>query len=433
MFKFLNILAKKDIKSAAVGSVLIKFGSAFFAFLNGVLLAQYLSVEGFGLYILAFSSMTVLSIPTSMGLHNLITRYISKYEVYNDLSSMKGLLIKTNQFVLFSIIIIYTIAVITYFFWWKRYDTDLVETLLYSFILLPLLGFGALSSAALRGLKLVILSELLDTLIRNFLLTLCILFCIVVEFQLTPKVIIIFQIIAATTVLFLGLIFLQIKLFIRLNNIKATYANKEWYTQTIPFAINSGIQVLKSKLLTYILVIFGSMEAVAIFEVAMRGAALVSYSLDALNKAISPFISSAYEKSDFIYLQRIIKKTSRIIFIFSLPIALVFIIGGSSLIELIFGKNYESSYIPLVILCIGQLISVMTGSVGLVLNMTGNQSVYSKSNITMLIINILLSIPLVIYYNVIGASLIFSGVLILQKFILLAYVRRELHINTSIF
>jgi len=430
---YLRFFSKKDIKSATIGSVVIKFGSAFFAFLNGVLLAQFLSIEGFGYYILAFSSMIIISVLTSMGLPYLTTRYISKYVVHNNLSLMKGLIIRTNQFVFVAIFCIYTIIAITYFLWWKKYDTELVETLLFSFLLLPLLGFGGLFSATLRGLKLVILSEIPDTLIRNFIFLICILTSVAVEYPLTPKAAIIFQVFSAAIGFLMGFIFLQQKLFNKLKKITAIYANKEWLIQTIPFSINSGVQIIKTKLLTYVLVIFGSVESVAIFEVAIRGASLVSYSLDALNKAISPFISSAYEKDDINYLQRIIKKTSRIIFIFSLPVALIFILGGSSLVKFIFGEEYGSSYLPLVILCIGQLISALIGSVGLVLNMTNNQRILSKNNISMLLLNVVLSIPIVIYWDVIGAAFVFSGVLILQNFILLAYVRKELHINTSVF
>lgn len=433
MLKYLNFISKKDIKTASIGSLVIKFGSAFFAFLNGVLLARYLSIEGLGYYVLAFTTLTIISVPATIGLPNLITRYISKYEVEKNFAGMKGLLIKTNLFVLISTIVIYFIAAITYFFWWKNYDSVFVETLLYSFLLLPILGFGALRSAALRGLKLIILSELPDTLLRNFLLTILLIGCILLEYPLSPQLAIVFQIVAAGIGFLLGFLFLYKKLLNKLKKVSPIYNTKEWYVQTIPFSINSGIQIVRSKLLTYLLAIFGSIEAVAIFDVAMRGAALVSFTLNALNSAISPFISSAYEKGNTLQIQKIVKKTGRIIFAFSLPVALIFILGGKGLVMYIFGNEYAVAYFPLLILCIGQLVSAMVGSVGTLLSMTGNQKVFSNSNVIMLIINMILGVPLIMIWDEIGAALLFSAILIIQNYILLKYVQKNLNINTSIF
>ena len=133
MSKLFSFLSKKDIKSASAGSVIIKFGSAFFAFLNAVLLARYMSVADLGYYVLVFTTMTILSVPATMGLPTLLTRYISKYEVSGDRASIKGLLIKSNKFVLFSTLAIYALAFISYFFWWKKYEPAMVETILYGF------------------------------------------------------------------------------------------------------------------------------------------------------------------------------------------------------------------------------------------------------------------------------------------------------------
>lgn len=433
MSKLFSFLSKKDIKSASAGSVIIKFGSAFFAFLNAVLLARYMSVADLGYYVLVFTTMTILSVPATMGLPTLLTRYVSKYEVSGDRASIKGLLIKSNRFVLFSTLAIYALAFITYFFWWKKYEPAMVETILYGFLLLPVLGFSALRASALRGLKLVILAELPDTLLRNLWFTILIVGAIVLKFELTPKFAIIFQVIAAGFSFLLGFVFLNNKLLKKLKTITPVFHSKEWTKQTIPFSINSGIQIVRSKLLSYILVIFGSLEAVAIFDVATRGANLVAFTLNALNSAISPFVSSAYEEGNMARLQTIVKKTGRLIFLFSLPVALIFIFGGKTLVSLVFGGEYVASYIPLVILCLGQLMSSMVGSVGLLLSMTGNQKVFSKSNLQMLVLHVIGSIPMVIYFDVIGAAIIFSALLILQNLLLLLYVRKNLKINTAIF
>ena len=433
MFDFLNILSLKDIKYASIGSVVIKFGTAFFTFLNGILLARFLGADGFGNYIIAYSTMLLLLVPATLGLPNLITRYISKYVVQNNLEAIKGLLIKTSLFVFLSNAIIYALVIVFYFVWWSKLNIDLVQTLTYSFLLIPILAFGSIRNSALRGYKLVLLSELPDSFIRTILLFFCIVFCVLIKYPMTPQFIMLMHVLIALLSFFVGFIFLEKNLLVKLKHIKPVFHTKEWFIESIPFSINSGIQIVRNKSLVFLIAFLGNIEAVALYEVAVRGASLVSFTMDALNNAIAPFVSSYYEQVKREKLNRILKKTSRMIFLFSLPIGLTFILGGETLLNFVFGTEYSLSYIPLVILTIGQLVSSMTGSVGLVLNMTGYQKIYSQNNMKMLVLMLIISIPLIYYFDVAGAAVSFSSVLILQNLMLLYYVRTNLNIKTTVF
>jgi len=430
--KISKIFNSTHIRVSAIGSLGIKFFSALFAFLNGILLARILSVKDFGIYVLAFTTLTVLTVPVSLGLPNLITRYISKYEVYEDKPAIKGLLIKTNIFVAISCLLVYLIVFTSYFVWWKKYDAAFTETFIYALIGLPFIALGSLRSAALRGLKYVVLGQLPDTFLRNFLFFLGIAFFALLGYKLSPQSAILLLTIATIISFFVGYYLLKVKLLKGLKHIKPVFKSKEWLKESIPFTLTSGIEVIKSKSLTYILAIFGSLEAVAIFEIASRSSALISFTLDGLNSAIAPYISSAFEKKNMENLQRIVTKTTRIVFVFALPVALVFIIGGRPLLDFLYGKEYSIAYWPLVILCLGHLVNAFTGSAGIVLNMTGHQGYLSKSLAVMMVLMLLSSIPLVIKYDVIGASVAFSAIFIFQNILWVLYIRRNLRINTTI-
>lgn len=431
--KILRLFNSKQIRTAAIGSLSIKFLSALFALINGILLANLLSVEGFGIYVLAFTTISIITIPVSLGLPHLITRYISKYEVSNDDSAIKGLIIRSNQLVLITCVLAIVIALITYYIWWNNYSDQVVKTFWYAFILLPLLVFGSLRASTLRGLKFIILGQLPDTFLRNLFLTLSLLIVVLIDYEIAPYKAMILHSIAAALAFIIGYLFLQKKLLYRLKKVTPTFNNKLWFKEAIPFSITSGVQVIKTKMLTYVLALFGNLEAVAIFDVAMRGATLVSFTLDALNTAISPYLSSAFEQNQKDSLQRIVTKATRIIFVFSLPVALIFIFFGKPILELLFSEEYIVSYIPLAILCVGQLVNSLTGSTSVLLNMTSNQKYLSKNQIQMMIITFVLSIPLVIYYNVVGAAFVISFVIALQNILLVLFIRKKLDINTTIF
>ncbi|MFC7357411.1 oligosaccharide flippase family protein [Jejudonia soesokkakensis] len=428
-----SIFNSKQIRGAAIGSILIKFLSAFFALINGILLAQMLSVEDFGIYILAFTTILVITIPVSLGLPELLTRYVSKYDTEKNFEAMKGLLIRSNQIVLVTSFIAILIAFILYLLWWKNYSETIVITFWYSLVLLPVLVFGALRAATLRGLKYVVLGQMPDTFLRNLFLTLALVIVYFFNLEITPQKAMFFHCIAAVVAFFIGYLFLEFKILKTLRSKIAIFETKFWLKEATPFAITGGVQILKTRSLTYLLAIFGSLEAVAIFDVAMRGASLVSFTVDALNKAISPYISSAFELQQKKTLQRIIKKTARLIFILSIPIALIFIIGGEAIVSWLFGNEYIASYIPLIILCIGHIVNALSGPLAAVLNMTGNQTVLSKNQILMMITSILLSIPLIYYYNVLGAAVVFSVVLLIQNSLLYVFTKRKLKLDTTVF
>ncbi len=428
-----NFLSRKDIKFASAGSVVVKFGSTFFVFLNAVLLARYLSVEGFGVYILAYSTMMLVTSLVTMGMPHLMTRYVSKYEVHSNYSAIKGLVRKTNFFAIGATLVVFLIAFISYYLWWSRYDLVLVETILYGLALVPLLGLGALRNGTLRGMKLIVLADVPDTLFRNAMFTICIVAAILFELELTPQLTMLFQLLAASLGFILGFFFLWKKLLRKIREYSAVYHTREWMKQAFPFTVNNVVQVAKLRSITYILAIFGSIEAVAIFEVASRGAALVSFVLDTLNMAIAPFVSAAHEEGDMPYIQRIVRKTSRIIFLFSVVVASVFFIGGPGLLQWVFGTEYFSSYLPLVALCIGQLLNAIVGSVGLVLRMTGYQRIHSNTNVIALVATLAAGIPMIIYFDALGAAIVVSIVLIVQNLFLLNFVRKHLRINTTIF
>lgn len=428
-----KIVNNKNIKIAAIGSLSIKFFASFFAFVNSILLARILGIEYFGIYVLTFATVSLLSIPVALGLPLLITRFVSKYEVENNYSAIKGLLIKSNQLVLVTTFIIALFGFISYFLWWKNLNNRLIESLYFGFFLIPLFALSSLKTAALRGLRYIILGQIPDTLLRNFIFFVGLIICYFIKFKLTPANAIVIHIIAASISFLVSSYFLKNKLLNKLKKLKPEYEIKKWIKEVLPFSINSGVQVIKTKLSTYILAIFGSLEAVALFDVAIRGSSLVAFSLDALNTAIAPYISKEFENNKINNIQKIVTKTTRLVFIFALPIVLIFIFGGKKFIQILYGKEYILSYIPLIIICIGQLVNAATGSVGLVLNMTSNQVHYTKIIIKMAVLNVILSIPLIIYFDVIGAAILYSVILVIQNLSLVIYVKKKLSINTTIF
>lgn len=398
-----------------------------------MVLTRIMSLENYGYYVLAIATITILTVPTSLGLPNLLVRYISKYEAEGRYGEIKGILRLTNKLVLISFTIVIFISFVLFVFWWNTYEKILTDAIWLGFGVLLFSGLSSLRAATLRGLKFIILGQLPDTLIKNALIFGSILFCYLMDYNIYPRDVILIHLIAVIISFVIGYVFLYKKLLINLKKMSVVSNNKFWLKEAIPFTLNGSVQVVRSKMVTYVLAAIGSVESVAIYDIALRGGALVSFTLDAINLAIAPYISNAFQKNNKKSLQKIITKSSRIIFLSAIPITLVFILGGTWVIELLFGQEYISSYIPLIIVCIGQLLSSTIGSVGIILSMTGNMSYFTRNNIYITIINVLLSIPIVYYMDVQGAAILYSFLLIAQNIMLMMYIKKNLKLATTIF
>ena len=89
----------------------------------------------------------------------------------------------------------------------------------------------------------------------------------------------------------------------------------------------------------------------------------------------------------------------------SIPIFLVIVLLPIETTCVLFGDIYAEDTIPLIILSLGQLFNVATGSVGFLLIMTGRQNHWLLLSIMMVALSGVLSILLIPAFGLIGASL----------------------------
>ena len=150
----------------------------------------------------------------------------------------------------------------------------------------------------------------------------------------------------------------------------------------------------------------GSDEDVAALRLATSGAGLVVLSQTIINLVIGPYITRAWRDNDKVQLQRLSRQSARAALLFSLPIAFPLIFMGEEFVGFIYGDVYVDSVpLPLTILCIGQLVNVGVGSVGMFLTMTGFEKDTLKGHMVALIVNVTAAIFLIPILGANGAAL----------------------------
>ena len=96
----------------------------------------------------------------------------------------------------------------------------------------------------------------------------------------------------------------------------------------------------------------------------------------------------------------------------------------------IFGNSFKSGAFILVILALGQFINVITGSVGYLLMMSGNERLLRNNIIFIAVLNLTLNLLLIPKYGILGAAISTSVSLALQNIISMVIVKYRLGIWT---
>lgn len=429
-------LPNKKLIRASLGGFLLKIASTGTNFLSSILIARLLTPSDYGIYSYSMAVILFLAIPTSMGLPNLLVRYISSYHVKSEWALLKGIILASNKIVIiisfFIISIVFTISNYVILFNGQAQQ----NTFLIAIWLLPLMSLSGIRSACLQGLNNTFLGQLPDTFIKSLLILtgLSYIYFFLSNQKLTPLHLVSIQLAATGVAFIIGWILLYLKTPPELKQYKAGYEYKKWLKSSFPFMLFSGMILLNQKTDLIILGMICDTHAVGIYEVATKGMEIFIYFLISINIAIAPTITRLYESSEIQKLKILVKNCTFIIFAFSLILFLFIYYLGEPVIRILFGINYIESYQPLLILSGGQLLNAFLGTiVGQLLLMTGHEKQTTIAIGIGGIVNIISSIALINYYKEDGAAFAYSISMTSSNIIMAYFAKKKLNINTTIF
>jgi len=158
---------------------------------------------------------------------------------------------------------------------------------------------------------------------------------------------------------------------------------------------------------------FASSSEVAIFLSANRVASLSSFLLMSVNTILGPRFSSLFSKGNLSEIERTIRNYAKLTSVLSLPLIFVVLVCPGWIMGL-FGPDFIPGSRTLQILCLGQIINLFTGSVGLLLMMTHNERTWRKIVLGGFISSVVLSVVLIPIFHGAGAAAAVSISLSLQ-------------------
>jgi len=386
----------------AVFSFGLRMVSTGLAFVTIFILGRLLSLEGYGVYAAVLEWLNFLAIPTALGMDRLMVREVAVYRARGAWDKVHGFLRWGNAAVFATSLLAATIGagVVTL----VVEDHDGLRLSFYlALAALPLTSLTSVRQAAMRGFGHIVGGQWPELVLRPLLLIALSL----LAWRLLPEFSAPWAVgasTAATLVAFLtGAYLLTRTLRREAQPARPSYEPGSWFRSALPFVVISGMYVLNARTSALLLLALAGPAAVGLYQPAARGADLIALVLLAVNTAFAPTLARLFAENKLRQLEHTVARSTRMITLASLPIALGLIFFGELLLGLI-GPEFVAARTALVILSVGQLINAATRTVGTLLNMTGHERDTALAVGISAALNVVLNLILIPRFGLEGAA-----------------------------
>jgi len=183
--------------------------------------------------------------------------------------------------------------------------------------------------------------------------------------------------------------------------------------------------VLLSAADLWILGIFRPSEEVGLYGAASRLVTLIAMPLLITNLVLPPIIAEMYAQGRAVALERTLRSFSTLSGVPSLLVLTVFMLLGGPILGLVYGPGYQGAAVVLVLLSAGKLAAVWAGSCGAVLQFTGHQGSMLRVNLLTSPLFIIGALLVVRDYGPIGVASMTAAITVLQNAALVLVAKRK--------
>ncbi|MFT4800476.1 MAG: O-antigen/teichoic acid export membrane protein [Flavobacteriaceae bacterium] len=432
--KFNNILSylKKDfdfmelLKGSSI-SFFLKIIGMLFGYAVMIFVTRVYGAEEWGVYSLCFTILSIAILLPKFGFENSLVRIITEL---NFTSSKKEILNVLFKAILITVVIsLIVIFLLNYF---SGYIVSEIlnqeELAVYikpiSIAIIPSVIIVIVSST-FQAFKKTMLFMFFKTALINIIF-----FILLITFHLQLWAISIFEtyVLAIGISLIISIFFLRKtlkKIVIPKRNENKRYSFKSIINVSTPMLLSGSIALLMGWSDILILSHYGTTKDVGIYNSTLKLTAIALISLAAVNAVTTPKFVEFYTKKDFLSLQTIVQKSTKMMFFATAPMLILLIIFSKQILGF-FGEEFIVGYLALIYLCISKFVNTISGSVGYIMQMTDQQKTYQNIILIAFFINVSLNFLLIPQYGFNGAAIATSIAMIFWNITLVFIIKKKL-------
>ena len=405
--KFLKALEDKDFselfKKGGI-SLFLRIGGQVMGFLMSFVVAHYFGAKGLGNYVLAIVVLRIFTLVSKLGLDTFSIRFIASFAKQGKWKSIQLFRKKIITIVSITSLISSVVMFIFSFEIANLVNTRLEYIELSSFFVLPMVFF-MLHYQSLRGLKRIAefsffyrMSQATFSIAGLFLIS---------QFIQSDKIPIYAYLTSLCTVSLLS----YVSYYYWFNKKCNFDSSEEIEDLPLKKMLKISLPLMFAQSVQFIMawtdkLMLGNMlgpESVAIYGVAFRFSMGVSITLMAINSIASPKFAEKFSNNDISGMGKVAMQSAKLIFWTTIPLASILLIFPKFFMG-IYGSDFLIGVEVLRWLIVGRIVNALSGSVGSLMQMTGQQNNYMKILIVGSIINVTLNYVLIPIYGIKGAA-----------------------------
>lgn len=421
----------QSLSSVAKGGAFVLIGLVsfkLFNFLKQLAIIRLLSPADYGLYALGITVVSVYMVFGGLGLYSGAQRYIAFFHAKGDDARVRGVMVSTLRMLALSTAV-FTAA--SYFLAGPLASLfnkpEMEQVLMWFTALVPMclaistmssffLGFGRPAFHAFvenTGLSLVglvvvtiflLVSRDLGSLLRA-------------------------QVLSHALIFVLGL-FLTLKyLPFRLRGGERVPMGKDLLLFSLPLLAASTLNLIMAWTDTIMLGYYATSDQLAFYNAAFLLASTLPIFLTSVSTVFMPVASGLVARKHDLELRNIYRSTTKWLFLFTLPLFIIFFFFPSQTIGLAFGGDYPTAARALQLLCLGDFVHTFLGPNGMTLLAYGHSRIFMIVSALGAGLNVLLNALLIPRIGITGAATASFIALILVNILISAFLLRRYGIH----
>jgi len=417
-------LAAEVYRGSSVFLAVYVAGSAI-SFGVQLLMARLLGAPSYGNFVYAISWAPLLLLGCNFGLKPTTVRFVAAYNARGEWGLMRGFLRSSTSWTITGSMVVVAFALISIWLLWSRFD-QLGTTLLLVATAMPFMALGEVWSSAVRGLGAVARSQTPASIVQPCLLGIALLLLVAANGTEGGATLSAGAFLAATigTLGVAGWL-LKKRLPRQVSASRLLYDRRSWLRVAGNNVLIAVFQAARAPLIVVIAGAYVDPQHLAFYGAAQRLASVMSVGLTGISAFASPLISEYYALSDFANLRRLMRVTAYGALATALATALLMIIFGTDLLRL-FGAGFETGYISLLILLLGEMAAAAAGPVGFFLTMTAGEATATWIEGFASALAVGLALVLVPRYGIVGAAIVVATASVVRNTAMIVAVQRQL-------
>jgi O-antigen/teichoic acid export membrane protein len=410
-----TLFGDKDLSELMMGAgttFYLKIIGFVLSIILNIIIARVYGAHAMGILAVSTSVLSFITIISLFGSRSATIRTIARYadtgkhfvkQIYR-----KTLALTSPIAVLFGFGLFFASA------WMSEYlfhKPELTPALRLFAIAVPLRTINIINIASLQGLKKIGNAFFSKTVLPQLsnIIIIGLLFLLTAKTDMVPVYAHAFGILSVTvvTVYFWQYHSSTLTNTIKLNEKDALtddYKFKDILSLSLPMFFSSSMLLIMGTADTLILGIYSPTHEIGIYRAVLKLALPINFILIAINSIATPKFAELYFQGKNEELKRVAQFASKISFLLSLPVVIVFILFAKPMLSA-FGDQFVIGSIALVILSMGRLISTYCGSNAPFFNMTDNHKLLGYIMFWATVVNIALNFILIPIYGMNGAAI----------------------------